>query len=247
MDFTTNYCGMYWSDGRVQSSVCGSSKPVNALDAACREHDCAYATSVSSEELTLADNNFYQTVKDLGYRGPLYGSIVKYGNKPPRMVFVFISEFLSHTNPYSVHYTGPAKDVPTMSIAETDNLWRAPTVHPTSDDVCFEPPPTPAMRDGTTSIGHTSEQFVEPTSSTPDQTYLYNYLVKPPTRRKQKKKQITRKLQKNRDNGKEKQNKNSSKTKPKIRTCVDHQYCTRCNRKLHSRKCSCGQAIAKRR
>jgi hypothetical protein len=85
MDFTTNYCGMYWSDGRIQASVKhGRSKPVSALDAACQIHDAEYATARSENDLFAADNKFYNTTKSLGFRGNAYGSLVKYGNYAAR-------------------------------------------------------------------------------------------------------------------------------------------------------------------
>lgn len=53
-----NYCGPGWSDGKYQSSVVGLSEPVDEFDATCREHDAAYATAVTSGNLTNADNMF---------------------------------------------------------------------------------------------------------------------------------------------------------------------------------------------
>jgi len=86
MDFTTNYCGMYWSDGRVQPSVLnGSSQPVSALDTQCQLHDSAYARAISNTELDVADTNFYNNTNKLGFRGKLYGNLVYYGNKILRM------------------------------------------------------------------------------------------------------------------------------------------------------------------
>lgn len=37
-----NYCGPWWSDGKIQSSVDGASLPVDELDRLCREHDRVY-------------------------------------------------------------------------------------------------------------------------------------------------------------------------------------------------------------
>lgn len=80
MDFTTNYCGMYWSDGKIQASVDGQSAPVNELDAACRTHDRDYFYAMHRDDLEAADNKFYDTTYNLGPRGKLYGALVKYGN-----------------------------------------------------------------------------------------------------------------------------------------------------------------------
>ncbi len=85
-DFTTNFCGPYYSDGRIQSSVEDPIRqPVNRLDAACRRHDIAYARAKGKTELlTLADETFFDEVVNLPehpIRGPLYGALVYYGNK----------------------------------------------------------------------------------------------------------------------------------------------------------------------
>jgi len=48
-----NYCGPGWSDGKYQVSVAnGKIKPIDKLDAACRDHDTAYA---NNQDLTAAD------------------------------------------------------------------------------------------------------------------------------------------------------------------------------------------------
>lgn len=89
MDLTTNYCGMYWSDGKFQSSVSdGQSKPVNALDSQCRAHDADYhlASSLRNREQRMeaervADDKFHHNTKSLGLKGKLYGELVKHGNQ----------------------------------------------------------------------------------------------------------------------------------------------------------------------
>jgi len=76
---------MYYSDGKVQSSVAdGASRPVNALDEACRNHDTAYANAVDDRARNTADDKFYLDTQNLGIRGPIYGKIVKYGNQVTR-------------------------------------------------------------------------------------------------------------------------------------------------------------------
>jgi hypothetical protein len=77
---------MYWSDGRIQSSVSdGSSAPVNLLDSQCQLHDAAYNRSTTNAELDVADTNFYKNTNKLGFRGRIYGPLVYYGNKLLRM------------------------------------------------------------------------------------------------------------------------------------------------------------------
>lgn len=81
MDFTTNYCGPYWSEGKFQPSVVGELRGVSHLDEACRRHDAAYKNSNNDYEKIVADNKFYEETRGLGIRGPLYGALVLYGNK----------------------------------------------------------------------------------------------------------------------------------------------------------------------
>jgi hypothetical protein len=82
MDFTTNYCGPFWSDGKFQSSVAnGKSQPVSLLDNDCMLHDRAYALATSDEQLDVADTKFYNDAWTHGLRGKVYGSVVYFGNK----------------------------------------------------------------------------------------------------------------------------------------------------------------------
>jgi len=91
MDFTTNYCGMYYSDGRIQPSVAdGATVPNGALDSACRDHDTAYALATNDQQLETADNKFYDQTNKLGIRGRVYGNIVKHGNKLARNKMAFL-------------------------------------------------------------------------------------------------------------------------------------------------------------
>lgn len=87
MDFTTNYCGPYWSDGKFQPSVeNGSNAPVSDLDAACQRHDAAYARAKTRKDLDVADTKFYHEAGATGLKGKLYGHIVSYFNKLSRGV-----------------------------------------------------------------------------------------------------------------------------------------------------------------
>lgn len=86
MDFTTNYCGMYWSDGKFQSSVAnGTATPVNELDRTCMEHDASYALATSPADLVAADNKFYEQNFLKGPKRTFYAILVKHGNKLARM------------------------------------------------------------------------------------------------------------------------------------------------------------------
>jgi len=68
-----NYCGPWWSDGEVQTSVVGESQPIDALDAECQKHDAEYATG---GDLLTADFNFAKKTVTMGPRGILFGSLV---------------------------------------------------------------------------------------------------------------------------------------------------------------------------
>jgi hypothetical protein len=91
MDFTTNYCGMYYSDGRIQPSVAnGKTVPNGPLDSACRDHDTAYALALNDQDLEAADNKFQTQTHNLGFRGKLYGNLVKHGNSLARNKMAFL-------------------------------------------------------------------------------------------------------------------------------------------------------------
>jgi hypothetical protein len=84
IDFTTNYCGAYWSAGKFQSSVEDSQvEAVSPLDEQCRLHDRAYARN---EDRVFADQVFYNNTNNLGLRGKIYGRLVYHGNKSLRMI-----------------------------------------------------------------------------------------------------------------------------------------------------------------
>lgn len=40
-----NYCGPYWSNGRIQRSVVGDLLPVDEFDETCRDHDASIPTA----------------------------------------------------------------------------------------------------------------------------------------------------------------------------------------------------------
>lgn len=60
-----NYCGPWWSDGKRQVSVVGTTPPMDELDAECMRHDAAYAMG---DDLRKADLAFARST--IG-RGPL--------------------------------------------------------------------------------------------------------------------------------------------------------------------------------
>lgn len=61
MDFTTNFCGPWWSDGKFQKSTCPQDTfPLNDFDFTCAEHDCSVSTAISEQQVREADNKFYE-------------------------------------------------------------------------------------------------------------------------------------------------------------------------------------------
>jgi hypothetical protein len=85
MDFTTNNCGMYWSDGKIQSSVSEfETEPVNEFDATCQEHDRSYSTALVEGDLVTADNKFYDQNVAKGLKRNIAANLVKYGNRTMR-------------------------------------------------------------------------------------------------------------------------------------------------------------------
>jgi len=54
--FHGNWCGPYWSNGEMQSSVLGYAPPVDEFDVTCRDHDFVYA---SAGNLSVADRRFF--------------------------------------------------------------------------------------------------------------------------------------------------------------------------------------------
>ncbi len=50
-----NYCGPYWSDGKIQTSVSTGKPSIDSIDEHCRIHDAKYA---NNDNLTTADISF---------------------------------------------------------------------------------------------------------------------------------------------------------------------------------------------
>jgi hypothetical protein len=90
-EYTGNYTGPYWSDGKVQSSVeWGESDPQTQLDALSRMHDSAYAKYPDEKHREAADKIYNDEAQKLAGKFPhLAGNIVLYGN-----------HFLRHPNPF---------------------------------------------------------------------------------------------------------------------------------------------------
>lgn len=68
-----NYCGPWWSAGKIQRSVVSDVPPVDELDKLCMAHDAAYA---QHEDLRKADETFAESAKELGGWGTVFGGLV---------------------------------------------------------------------------------------------------------------------------------------------------------------------------
>lgn len=84
--FSGNYTGPYWSDGKFQTSVeFGSTDPQSELDKLSRLHDSAYARYVDRNHREAADEIYARDAKVLAGKFPeLAGNIVQYGNYASR-------------------------------------------------------------------------------------------------------------------------------------------------------------------
>lgn len=84
--FSGNYTGPYWSDGKFQESVAfGESEPLSQLDALSRLHDTAYATYKDRAHREAADLIYNEQATKLAGKFPeLAGNLVLYGNYTAR-------------------------------------------------------------------------------------------------------------------------------------------------------------------
>lgn len=71
--FHGNYCGPWWSDGKFQTSVVGSSDPIDEFDNTCKIHDAVYATQ---GDLRKADQEFYANNIGKGFNRSLAAAAV---------------------------------------------------------------------------------------------------------------------------------------------------------------------------
>lgn len=79
IDFRTNFCGPYWSDGKFQSSVKHPTKePVNAFDYTCRDHDVELATATTTSQVLAANTKFYDRNYGQGIERSLAAVLVRY-------------------------------------------------------------------------------------------------------------------------------------------------------------------------
>jgi len=201
MDFTTNYCGPYYSDGKIQSSVAyGSSEPVSKLDAACQRHDHAYAVSQGDYDKAVADTIFLQETKDLGFRGKLYGNLVYYGNKVFRSKKHYMGNALApvlfpdqfQKGGPTVKRELPKESAPNIRVAQPDNPVIGHDVIPgTVPDGGDYDAPTVYAGNPTTDLNNSAGIYLPPAAAQPRlgglvetiKGYEPGYFMNPPTRR----------------------------------------------------------------
>jgi len=92
--FSGNYTGPDWSDGKKQSSVAfGESDPQSELDKLSRLHDSAYARYKDRAHLDAADQIYARDAKVLVGKFPwLAGNLVQYGNYTTRQGSQLVSD-----------------------------------------------------------------------------------------------------------------------------------------------------------
>lgn len=120
MDPTTNSCGIYWSDGKIQSSTDKfSTRPTSFFDHTCYEHDrrvkrCGHNDGCQ----TAADDIFIKRNWGKGFRQSIAAGLV-YTNRFRRM---------DQYNPYYITSALPEK--PTSKTAPSSQDYYPPYVHP---------------------------------------------------------------------------------------------------------------------
>lgn len=253
MDFTTNYCGPYWSNGKFQSSVVGDVPPVNALDASCWRHDADYARATNMDDFIAADNKFYLATRSQGFRGQLYGNLVLYGNKTLRGGMAFFAPYLAGI--YASAGVGAAisssllpKSKPKLRsvtpIGETlPHIGQPPSEGGVSGDLAPEP------------TSETVENYSSPFTiagsyrplgrrrlklKTKKQKQKLNKIV-PSPENKTKSKHIPSKREIRDKNAKDAEKvaqahiDQATCKNHELRSGVNYQYCTRCNREFRPR------------
>ncbi len=85
-EYTGNYTGPYWSNGKVQESVeWGDADPQSELDYLSRQHDSAYAKFKDEKHRAAADLIYNREAQKLKEKFPsLAGNLVLYGNYAAR-------------------------------------------------------------------------------------------------------------------------------------------------------------------
>ncbi len=94
-EYTGNYTGPYWSNGKIQPSVeWGEQDPQSELDFLSRQHDSAYAKFPDEKHREAADRIYNEEAQKLAKKFPsLAGNIVLYGNYAKRAASKTASNF----------------------------------------------------------------------------------------------------------------------------------------------------------
>jgi hypothetical protein len=94
-EYTGNYTGPYWSNGKIQPSVeWGDQDPQNELDYLSRQHDSAYAKFPDEKHREAADRIYNEEAQKLAKKFPsLAGNLVLYGNYTKRAASRTASNF----------------------------------------------------------------------------------------------------------------------------------------------------------
>lgn len=81
IDYQTNFCGAYWSDGKLQPSVPYPTLPaLSEFDETCREHDSENALATNNTQLRDSDLKFYNANINKGLKRTVAANLVYYFN-----------------------------------------------------------------------------------------------------------------------------------------------------------------------
>jgi len=81
IDYQTNFCGAYWSDGKIQPSVpYPTLPPLNEFDETCRIHDSENALATNNTQLRDSDLKFYNSNINKGLKRAIAANLVYYLN-----------------------------------------------------------------------------------------------------------------------------------------------------------------------
>ncbi len=125
MDFSTNFCGPWWSDGKFQTSKCPrDAKPVNDFDRSCAIHDCAIYNSKNFFDILEADNKFFKFNKGKSLKRTFAAYMVKLIN-PAFNYHVPYTGGGGILGPLAIdYYTPPTKeDVPVVNKSSDYAEW----------------------------------------------------------------------------------------------------------------------------
>jgi hypothetical protein len=142
MDLSTYNCGAYWSDGRLQSSVCDfENVPVDSFDESCRVHDRDTCRSASYLDLLAADDKFFEINKHFKGKRKVAAYLVKYQDNMLPLLGGMLAGLLGHSlaSTYVFNRKYLAKNSPATPASQDTPIMRDPVEF--DDGLCYNPEP----------------------------------------------------------------------------------------------------------